>query len=265
MKSPLHKLSIQRLESLSTSFKNGPLSFGLNDATLQQIAGKNSENIKAYLNELQLNGFSSTQLSILIDAIIVTKSYEIKIEDIFELVLSGPEVSGIPISDTSATMHSLIESAKYELLLVGYAIHNAKLLFEHIHQKIISNESLKVTFCFNINRKQGDKSLESEIVLRFIKEFRERHWPWEKLPKVYYDPRALKFDNFHHSSLHAKCLVSDRSKALITSANFTEAAQERNIELGILIRYSPIVERIANYFDGLQINNVLLLASYDFY
>lgn len=36
--------------------------------------------------------------------------------------------------------------------------------------------------------------------------------------------------------MHAKCVVTDETAAFLTSANFTEAAQERNIEVGLLSR-----------------------------
>jgi hypothetical protein len=32
---------------------------------------------------------------------------------------------------------------------------------------------------------------------------------------------------------------------------FTEAAQQRNIEVGLLVRHAPFVSRIALYFDAL--------------
>ncbi len=37
------------------------------------------------------------------------------------------------------------------------------------------------------------------------------------------------------SCFYAKCVVVDGEQALITSANFTEAAHERNIEVGALL------------------------------
>ena len=43
-------------------------------------------------------------------------------------------------------------------------------------------------------------------------------------------------DDYEPSSLHPKCVVIDEGKALVTSANFTEAAQIRNIEAGVFIR-----------------------------
>ncbi len=42
---------------------------------------------------------------------------------------------------------------------------------------------------------------------------------------------------------HAKCILVDGVTAFITSANFTESAHERNIELGVLFRENPKVAR----------------------
>ena len=56
-------------------------------------------------------------------------------------------------------------------------------------------------------------------------------------------------------SLHAKCLIIDRREALITSANFTEAAQQRNVEVGVVIRHEPLAERSASYFEGVRVSD----------
>ncbi|NCX99490.1 MAG: phospholipase, partial [Planctomycetia bacterium] len=53
------------------------------------------------------------------------------------------------------------------------------------------------------------------------------------------------------ASLHAKCVIVDRGRALVTSANFTDAAQRKNIEVGVDIRYPLAVARLADYFLGL--------------
>jgi phosphatidylserine/phosphatidylglycerophosphate/cardiolipin synthase-like enzyme len=44
----------------------------------------------------------------------------------------------------------------------------------------------------------------------------------------------------------------DRRAALVTSANFTEAAQERNIEVGVVVRHAPLVARLVEYFVALR-------------
>jgi phosphatidylserine/phosphatidylglycerophosphate/cardiolipin synthase-like enzyme len=59
------------------------------------------------------------------------------------------------------------------------------------------------------------------------------------------------------ASLHAKCVLVDGTTALVTSANFTEAAQRRNVEVGMLIRHEPTVTRLTDYFRGLERTGVL--------
>lgn len=50
-------------------------------------------------------------------------------------------------------------------------------------------------------------------------------------PDVYYDPRTAT-PGPPWASLHAKCVIVDDENAFITSANFTDRGQSRNIEVG---------------------------------
>ena len=154
-------------------------------------------------------------------------------------------------------MHTLITSATREVLLVGYAIHNGKRLFEPLAGRMEQIPSLDVTFCIDIQRQFNDPTPAPELVARFAREFRQRHWPWSRLPRLFYDPRSLLTGD-QRASLHAKCVVVDRSRALVTSANFTDAAQKRNIEAGIDLRHRPTAERIVDYFGGLVAGGLLV-------
>jgi phosphatidylserine/phosphatidylglycerophosphate/cardiolipin synthase-like enzyme len=78
------------------------------------------------------------------------------------------------------------------------------------------------------------------------------------MPEVYYDPRSLETDGGQRSSLHAKCVVVDRSVAFISSANFTEAAQKRNIEIGVSIRSASFSERLDSHFDALAASGIVV-------
>jgi phosphatidylserine/phosphatidylglycerophosphate/cardiolipin synthase-like enzyme len=57
--------------------------------------------------------------------------------------------------------------------------------------------------------------------------------------------------------LHAKCVVVDQEKVLVTSANFTEAAHERNIEAGIFVTDTAIAHAIINQFHTLTKRGIL--------
>jgi phosphatidylserine/phosphatidylglycerophosphate/cardiolipin synthase-like enzyme len=61
--------------------------------------------------------------------------------------------------------------------------------------------------------------------------------------------------------LHAKCVVVDRQVVFVSSANFTEAAQERNIEVGLLSRSPALATQVAGHFQSLAAAGVLLQVS----
>ncbi|MBK8536914.1 MAG: hypothetical protein IPL59_18560 [Candidatus Competibacteraceae bacterium] len=89
------------------------------------------------------------------------------------------------------------------------------------------------------------------LLQQFAERFQTREWPGERLPTVYYDQRSLELDAAKRASLHAKCVVVDRQTAFVSSANFTEAAQVRNIEVGVLIRNPAIAESLNRHFEAL--------------
>jgi len=251
MTQALHALQTAALRALAASLRSGPLSLGVSHHAVAQIAGPIAADVEVCLRSLRDAGMPAGQIALVAEAIADAREKTVDPAKIIELVISGPDVPGVPTSDTAATMRTLISEAMREILLVGYAVHDAQGLFEPLAARMAANKSLRVTFCLDIPRKLSDTSLDSEVVRRFAREFREKHWPWPLLPELFYDPRSLSPDHEHRSSLHAKCVVVDRSAALITSANFTRAAQQRNIEVGLLIRYAPVVERLAGYFEGL--------------
>jgi phosphatidylserine/phosphatidylglycerophosphate/cardiolipin synthase-like enzyme len=251
MTQALHALPTSALRALAASLRSGPLSLGVSHHAVAQIAGPGAAEVEVCLQSLRAAEMAPAQIALVAEAIAEAREKAVDPAKIVELVISGPEVPGVPTSDTAATMRTLISEAMREILLVGYAVRRAQGLFEPLAARMAANESLRVTFCLDISRKLTDTSLDSEIVRRFAHEFREKHWRWPQLPRLFYDPRSLSQDLEHRSSLHAKCVVADRSSALVTSANFTEAAQRRNIEVGVLVRHRALVERLASYFDGM--------------
>ena len=71
------------------------------------------------------------------------------------------------------------------------------------------------------------------------------------MPEIYFDPRSLATDGKPKAVLHAKCVVVDGKTSFVSSANFTEAAQERNIEVGVLVRSQVLAERLMGFFAAL--------------
>jgi phosphatidylserine/phosphatidylglycerophosphate/cardiolipin synthase-like enzyme len=91
---------------------------------------------------------------------------------------------------------------------------------------------------------------KDEVVRRFADRFWKTDWPGSSRPTVFYDPRSLD-PSGPIGVLHAKAVVVDDEAVFITSANFTEAALDRNIELGVLIRDRALALTVAGYFRNL--------------
>ena len=59
--------------------------------------------------------------------------------------------------------------------------------------------------------------------------------------------------------LHAKAVVADDEAVFITSANLTEAALDRNIELGLLVRDRALAASVLRHFQTLIDRRMLCL------
>ena len=173
-----------------------------------------------------------------------------------EVVISGPDPTG-DARDTGVVIRQLFAKARKHVVAVGFAVHQGKSVFKTLADRLDNDDSFEATLCIDIRRQHGDTSLDREIVRRFANEFVRDEWPGNRLPFVYYDPRSLEPTGRTASSMHAKCVVIDGREALVTSANFTEAAQERNIELGLLVDSHTVARRIEEHFLSLIRNGSL--------
>ena len=173
-----------------------------------------------------------------------------------EMVVSGPDATG-GARDTGVVMRQLFAKASERVLAVGFAVRQGKAVFKVLADRLDDDESLEATLCVDARRQHGDTSIDRDILRRFANEFVRNEWPGNRLPRVYYDPRSLDPAGRTASSMHAKCVVIDGQEALVTSANFTEAAQERNIELGLLVSSQSVARKIEEHFMSLITNGNL--------
>jgi phosphatidylserine/phosphatidylglycerophosphate/cardiolipin synthase-like enzyme len=173
-----------------------------------------------------------------------------------DLVWSGPEVPGLYARDTRRVYEELLGSAERSIWASTYAFFDGPKAFEVLARRMDARPTLRVTLLLNIQRKRGDNTASDQLVRRFADRFWKTQWPGSSHPNVFYDPRALDPDG-PGGVLHAKAVVADDEAVFVTSANLTEAALDRNIELGILIRDRPFALTISGYFRHLIDRNLL--------
>ena len=148
-------------------------------------------------------------------------------------------------------MRELFVAAREHVLIAGYAVHGGRDLFALLAERHDREPALRVDLILDIRREHGSTTLESDLIAHFAHEFKTRQWPGKRLPAIYHDPRSLALDPRERSAMHAKCIVIDRSMALVTSANFTHAAQEKNVEVGVLVREPEVAASVAERFEWL--------------
>ena len=173
-----------------------------------------------------------------------------------DLVWSGPEVPGLPARDTRRVYEELFDGAKRSVWVSTYAYFDGPQAFAHLAQRLDDVPGLQVTILLNVQRAKGDTSAADQLVLRFTDRFWGTDWPGSLKPAVYYDPRSLD-PSGPSGVLHAKAVVVDDEAVFITSANLTEAALDRNIELGVLIRHRVLATSVANHFQALIDSHLL--------
>jgi phosphatidylserine/phosphatidylglycerophosphate/cardiolipin synthase-like enzyme len=176
------------------------------------------------------------------------------VSDCVDLVWSGPEAPGCLNRDTSVVVRELFATAKRSVLVASYVLdggEKAQEIFEPLARRLDAGEHLDVKLFVNVARKYGDLRSAADHVQEFAFRFRAQVWPGKVLPVVYYDPRSLEIGGADRACLHAKCVVIDDEVAFVTSANFTEAAQLRNIEVGTLVRDVAFAKGLAGQFTAL--------------
>ena len=132
---------------------------------------------------------------------------------------------------------------------MGYAVYQGQRVFESLARRMEDRPDLHVQFFLNVSRPDGDDTPAEILVARFKQRFKETQWPPDcRLPEVYYDPRSVADDEPVRSSLHAKCVIVDNRNVFVSSANFTEAGQERNIEVGLNIESEWLAKRLIRHF-----------------
>ena len=167
-----------------------------------------------------------------------------------DLVWSGPEVPGVHARDTRRVYEELLGSAERTVWVSTYAYFDGPRAFDILARRMDEQPALRVTLLLNIQRHRGDTSTASDLVRRFAERFWGTDWPGSARPSVHYDPRSLDPDG-PGGVLHAKAVVTDDEAVFVTSANLTEAALDRNFELGLLVRDRALAASVASHFQAL--------------
>jgi hypothetical protein len=248
MTCPLHSLTDGSLRAVAASLRSGVLAAGMSRSEIQRTCGGASGAVFEYFSTLCSEGFSPKHILAIVQAVLDLRTSTEPLSHILEVIVSGPDVPGVPVGDTFSAMHTLVQTATREVVVAGYSIYNGKTIFKSLAERMDSMLDLQVTFLVHIGREGKDTTIEKDLVAQYARQFVSDNWPGQRLPDMYYDPRGLQTAAAMRSNFHPKCLLVDGEEALVTSASFTMAAQKKNVEVGVKIKAPILVARLRTYF-----------------
>jgi cardiolipin synthase len=167
-----------------------------------------------------------------------------------EIAWTGPATEAVPLRRVDQVIYDMVETAKDEVLLVTYAAYKAERAMKALRDA--TDRSVRVKLVIELAQESGGK-----ITFDGLQAFRTAvpsaqvfYWPLE---------RRKRSASGSYGAMHAKCLVADRSRAIVSSANLTDYALEANMELGLLVERAVAV-RLAEHFDQLIVRGELMSA-----
>ena len=174
---------------------------------------------------------------------------ESEIKNNTSLIWTSPSIFHRSAGNTKSTILRLISSAKKSITIIGYVMdYGVKDVLTSL-KEVAEKRTLKIKIVID----RADKPPEGRRKMRSPQKIIERAWPSTlKMPEIY------KYAK--HSSetvLHAKMIVIDSEKILVTSANLTGRAIHGNLEIGILHKGNT-AKKAENLISDLIANKILV-------
>ncbi len=234
----IRSLPASTLQSIAHALRGGRLKPPYTAFTVAEWAPQyGRDSLAAELISLESCGFTTTTLAITLEVLAEAAEARQRAIDQVQLVWTSPDEEGPHVRDTSVVVGQLLSEARQSLWISTYSVFNGHEVFLPIEEAWTLRPDLEVVLILNVPP-NDDAAVE-----KYAWSFWKYHWPWTRKPVVFYDPRGPEKTLVPPACQHAKCILVDGVTAFITSANFTESAHERNIELGVLFRDNPRVAR----------------------
>lgn len=252
MSGPWEGLSRGGLEALAGALAAGRLSGPYSASGLaRHLPYVELGGALAELNRLHDAGVPPAHVAEVLLAVAAERKLREKTSDRVELVWTGPEMPGSQSRETGVVARELFAKATRSVLVSSYAVFLGKEVFEPLAKRMEELPELRVLLFLNVPAPGGSDFDPDAVARDYFREFLKRNWPSGRAPELYYDPRSLAAKGDERAVIHAKCVVVDGHTALVTSANFTEAAHARNIEAGAVVHDAGFAGSLERQFTSL--------------
>ena len=197
-----------------------------------------------------LASLTTSQALAVLDLMLIERHALQRAHDGVELVWSGPETGATETRETAVVLRELFLGAKRSILVATFVFYDGDSIFDDLARRL-DDDGIDVRFVLHA---EADAS-PTESRRRCAAAFRQ-NWPGKTMPRIWIDPRTT-IEAPKKTTMHAKFVSVDDEVVFLTSANFTAAAQERNVEAGALLRQPVFAQRLRRHIDGLIANKLL--------
>ena len=227
-------LSKLELETIARAVRQGIVASPLTTTCLTQLSVDDRAR--------SLVGLDGRAVLAVIDAVLAERRRPEEVT--VDLVWTGPDVAGSTARDTAVVVRELFARAQHSVLVAGFSFDHGADIFEPLH-RAMKDRAVDASVFLDLPRAPRTEADVGAHARREIDDFLIKNWPFgSPIPRLYYDPRTI--EPASTASLHAKCIVVDDRRALVTSANFTRRGQERNVEVGVLVESEKLARELVH-------------------
>jgi len=238
----LTEISLPDLEALLQAIERSQLPVPVTSAGLQGAGLGHLRGSLGFLDELGEEGVAAA-----LSAAIAERRHRPLPR--VRLVWTGPEARTSTARETAVVVRQLFKEAQERVLVGGFRFDHGAEILRPLHAAMTERGVAARIFLDLGGEAQSDADVEAYAAAAVSRFFHD-NWPFSgPRPEICYDPRTVRPGV--HASLHAKCVVVDDRKALVTSANFTDRGQTRNIEAGVLVEDVDFAKELVRQWDGL--------------
>ncbi len=206
-----------------------------------------SASAKVLIRMISADNIKPSDIAIILRAF--QKSKESTPESNLSLVWSGPNLMGVPIRMTSQVILEMIDKSEESLFISSFSFYKINVVFDALEKAIA--RGVKISLLLETPQSSHYK-IKNDPMGVFSDAFKSKAsfyiWPYKN--------RVIPGDD-QTGSLHAKFILQDDKRLFITSANLTQYAMDRNIELGIIIEDQAIISKFQDHLDALISSNVI--------
>lgn len=209
------KLGSSKTKLVVEKIRNHPQKISL--AQIQEWTKLNPQHSKEFVALMNSFGCNDS-VCIALEMQDEIESQKIKHDVATKLIITSP-ITGKGVGHTFSNFRKIIETAKSEIIVIGYVFMNIQGQMNPIIESLMSAMERGISIKIFFEKGESARSLASI---------------WQK-SKFYKAPELYVYKKkTSNSVLHAKAIIKDEDVILVTSANMTGSAMETNVEFGIL-------------------------------